>query len=84
VVDSEHFYGVGLLIDAVDDPVSSPQRTMTASQRAEQRLAYPVRAQGQDSFAERKNRRRHGLRQPFGDGAARGSLEPYLLTRSSA
>jgi hypothetical protein len=35
VVNIEHLHGVGLLVDAVDDPVGSPPRAMTASQRAE-------------------------------------------------
>jgi len=79
LVNVEHLYGVGLLVDAADDPVGSPPRAVTASQRAEERPAYPAWAHGQSSFAELKNRRRHGLRQPFGDGTSRGSLEPYLV-----
>jgi hypothetical protein len=77
-VDIEHLHGMGLLIDAV----GSPPRAVTAGQRAEQRLAYPARARGQGSFAEFKNRRRHRLWQPFGDGMSRSSLEP-ISQRSS-
>jgi len=35
VVNIEHLHGVGLLVDPLDDPVGSPPRAMTASQRAE-------------------------------------------------
>jgi hypothetical protein len=52
VVDIEHFDGVGLFVDAVDDSVSAAPRTVTASQWAEERLAYPARAQGQGSVTE--------------------------------
>jgi len=38
---------------------------VTASQRAEQRLTYPARTQGQGSLAEFKNRRRYGFWKPF-------------------
>jgi hypothetical protein len=79
VVDVEHVHNAGLFVNAVDDAVSPAPRAMTADQWAKERFAYPARAQGQGSFAEFKNRCRYGLRQPFGDGAARGSLEPYLI-----
>jgi len=42
LVNVEHLYGVGLLVDAADDPVGSPPRAVTASQRAEERPAYPA------------------------------------------
>jgi len=79
VVDIEHFDDMGLFIDAVDDAVSSTPRAETASQWAEERLADPAGAQGQGSVTELKHRRHHGLRQPFGDCAACGRLEPYLV-----
>jgi hypothetical protein len=79
VVDIEHFDDMGLLVDAVDDTVSSTPRAVTASQRAEERPASPAGAQGQGGVTELKHRRRHGLRQPFGDSTARGRLEPYLV-----
>jgi hypothetical protein len=79
VVDVEHFHGVGLFVDAVDDTVGSAPRAVTAGQRAEERFAYPARTQGQGSLTEFKNGSRYGLWQPFGDGAARRGLEPYLI-----
>jgi hypothetical protein len=78
VIDIEHFDDTGLFVDAVDDTVSSALRAVTASQRAEERLADAAGAQGQGGVAELEYRRRHGLRQPFGDCAACGGLEPYL------
>jgi hypothetical protein len=79
VVDIKHLDDMGLFVNPVDDAVGSAPRAVTAGQRAEERFTYPARAQGQGSFAEFKNRCRYGLRQPFGDGAACGSLEPYLI-----
>jgi hypothetical protein len=79
VVDIEHLYGARLFDNAVDDAVGSAPRAVTASQRAKQGLAYPVRAQGQRGFTELKNRGRYRLRQPFSDGAAGGRLEPDLI-----
>jgi hypothetical protein len=54
---------------------------MTASQRAEERLADPAEAQGQGqgSVTELKHRRGYRLRKPLGDSAARGGLEPHLV-----
>lgn len=79
VVNIEHFDDMGLLIDAVDDAVSSTPRAVTASQRAEERLADPAGAQGQGGVTELKHRRRHRLLEPFGDSTTRGRLEPYLV-----
>lgn len=79
MVDVEYFDDMGLFVDAVGDAVSSTPRAEAAGQRAEERLADPAGAQGQGSVAELKHRRRHGLRQPFGDCTACGGLEPYLL-----
>jgi hypothetical protein len=79
VVDIEHFDDMGLFVDAVDDAVSSTPRAVTPGQRAEERLADPAGAQGQAGVTELKHRRRHRLRQPFGDSTARGGLEPYLV-----
>jgi hypothetical protein len=62
VVDIEHFDHAGLIVDAVDDSVSSTSRAVTASQRAEERLADPAGAQGQGRVTELEHRRRHGLR----------------------
>jgi hypothetical protein len=71
---------VGLFVDAVDDAVGSTPRAVTASQRAEQRLADPAGAQGQGGVTELKHGRCHRLRKPLGDSTARGALEPYLVT----
>jgi hypothetical protein len=79
VVDIEHLHGAGLFVNAVDDAVGSAPRAVTASQRAKQRLAYPMWAQGQRGFTELKNRSRYRFRQPFSDGAACGGLEPDLI-----
>lgn len=79
VVDIEHFDDTGLFVDAVDDTVGSAPCAVTASQRSEKRFADPARAQGQGSLAEFNHCRCHRLREPFGDGAARSSLEPYLV-----
>lgn len=79
MVDIEHFGDMGLLVDTVDDAVSSTQRAMTASQRAEQRLADPAGAQGKGGVAELKHRPSHRFRKPFGDSTARSRLERYLV-----
>jgi hypothetical protein len=79
VVDIEHFDDMGLFVDAVDDAVSSTPRGVTPGQGAEERFADLAGAQGQGGVAELKYRRRHRLRQPFGDSTARGGLEPYLV-----
>ena len=56
VVDIEHLHGAGLVVNAVDDTVGPAPRAVTASQRAEQRFAYPAWAQGQGfgSLAQRR------------------------------
>jgi hypothetical protein len=59
VVDIEHIDNAGLIVDAVDDTVGSAPRAVTADQRAEERFAYPARAQGQGGFTEFKNRCRY-------------------------
>ena len=79
MVDIEHLHSAGLFVNAVDDAVGSAPRAVTASQRAKQRSAYPVWAQGQRSLTELKNRSRYRFRQPFSDGTACGRLEPYLI-----
>jgi hypothetical protein len=79
VVDIEHFDDTGLFVDAVDDTVGSAPCAVTASQRAEDRFTDPTRTQGQGSLTEFKHCRCHRLREPFGDSATRGSLEPYLV-----
>jgi hypothetical protein len=79
MVDVEDVDDKHLFVDAVDDAVGSAACPVTASQRAKQRLADPARAQGQGRLTEFEHCRRDGLREPFGDGAARSSLEPYLI-----
>ena len=79
VVDIEHVHNAGLFVNAVDDTVGPAPSAVAAGQRAEERFAYPARAQGQGSFAEFKDRCRYRLWQPFSDGAACGGLEPYLI-----
>jgi hypothetical protein len=59
VVDIEHFDDMGLIVDAVDDAVSSAPRAVAADQWAEERLADPAGAQGQGGVAKLKHRRRH-------------------------
>jgi hypothetical protein len=53
---------------------------MTASQGPEERFADAARAQGQGRVAKLDDGGCYGFRQPFGDGSARGGLEPYLVT----
>jgi hypothetical protein len=79
VVDIEHVHDAGLFVNAVDDTVGSAPCTVAAGQWAEERFAYPARAQDQGSFAEFEDRCCHGLWQPFGDGAACCGLEPDLV-----
>ena len=79
MVDIEHVYDAGLFVNAVNDTVGSAPCAMAADQRAEERFAYPARAQGQGSFAEFEDRCRYQLWQPFSDGAACGGLEPDLI-----
>jgi len=83
VVDIEHVYDAGLFVNAVNDTVGSAPCAMAADQRAEERFAYPARTQGQGSFAEFEDRCCYGLWQPFGDCAACGGLEPYLIELAS-
>jgi hypothetical protein len=78
-VNIEHFDDTGLLIGAIHDAVGSAPCAVTASQRAEEWLTDPARAQGQASVTEFKHRRCHRLREPFGDGTAPGRLKPYLV-----
>jgi hypothetical protein len=79
VVNIEYFDDAGLLIDAVDDTIGSAPCAVTASQRAEERFTDTARAQGQGSLTEFKHCRCHRFREPFANGAARSSLEPYLI-----
>jgi hypothetical protein len=79
VINIEYFDDMGLFVDAVDDAVGSAPCAVTASQRAEERFTDPARAQGQGSLTEFEHCRCHRLREPFGDGAARSSLELYLV-----
>ena len=79
MVDIEHVYDAGLFVNAVNDAVGSAPRAVAADQRAEERFAYPARAHSQGSFAEFEDRCCYGLWQPFGDCAASGGLEPYLI-----
>lgn len=72
MVDIEHFDDVGLFVDMVDDTVGPAACAVTAGQRAEERFTDPARTQGQGGLTEFEHRRRHGLREPFGDGTARG------------
>lgn len=78
-IDIEHFDDTGLFVDAVDDAVGSAPCAVTPGQWAEERFTDPARAQGQSSLTEFKHRRCHRLREPFGDGATRRGLEPYLV-----
>lgn len=79
MVNIENFDDMCLFVDAVDDAVGPAACPMAASQRAEERLADPARAQGQGRLTEFKHRRCYRLREPFGDGAARSGLESYLI-----
>jgi hypothetical protein len=79
MVNIEHFDDMCLFVDAVDDAVGPAACPMAASQRAEEWLADPARAQGQGRLTEFKHRRCYRLGEPFGDGAARSSLEPCFI-----
>lgn len=55
-IDVKNMDGTGGFIDAVHDPVGAAPRTVTAGQRAEQRLANTLRIDSQCGFAELQDR----------------------------
>ena len=79
MINVENLHHVGLFVNPIDNTIGSAPCAVTAGQRPEQRLAHPAGAESQSGLAEFKHRHRHGFRQPLGDGATRGRLEPYLV-----
>jgi hypothetical protein len=76
MIDIEDMDDASGFIDAVHDPVGAAPGTVTAGQRAEQRLADTLRVDSQPSSAELKDRGSDGLGQPPGDGPPR---QPWAL-----
>jgi len=56
VVDVENVHGAGVLIYPVNDPVGAATGPMAAGERAEQRLAYPMRVLCERGIAEFQHR----------------------------
>ena len=76
MIDVENVNDAAAFIDPVDDAIRAARGTMTAGQRAEQRLADPVRVDRECSLAELQYRGGNILRKPLGDRSSWGGLEP--------
>jgi hypothetical protein len=61
VVDVEDVHGAAVLIYPVDDPVGSATGPKATGERAEKRLAYPVRVRCERGIAELQYRRGYRL-----------------------
>lgn len=79
VVDVNDVYRSCAFLDAVNDPVGAAPGAMAPGEWTEQRLADPVRIDGECAIAEFERRRGYGLRQALGDCPASGRLKPHIV-----
>ena len=79
MIDVEDMHDAGGFIDAVYDSVGAAPRTVTACERAEQRLADTLRIDSQCRIAKLQDRGGHRLGQTLGDSPPGGGLEADVV-----
>ena len=67
------------LVDAVNDAIGAAPGAVTARERPEQGLAYPLRVHSECSIAELEHSCGNGFGKPMSDCAPRGRLEPDFV-----
>ena len=66
----------------VDDAIGAAPGTVTSGERSEQRLADPVRVDGERGIAELQHGGGNGFREPLGNRSPRGRPETDLVPLS--
>ena len=79
VVNIEDVDHAAALVDPVNDAMGAAPGTVTACERPEQRLAYPLRVHSERGIAELQHRSGDGFRKPVGNRSPCGRLEPDLI-----
>ena len=67
VVNIEDVHDAAVLVDPVDDAISTAPGAVTTVKRSEQRLADPQRVDRKCGFAELQHRGGNGFRQPLSE-----------------